>query len=157
MKNAVKKFWTGMFDYQTGRVTRADFWWNVLATGLIFAVLYGVQIGYFALLFHGNFNHGINGGDPRGIFPLIWGGLIGLAGMAFLLGWLSFTARRLHDAGFSVFLVWLWLVPVAAYILTSSLPARFRFETAWIYWPVAIVAALCALFFFVLCQFPSKK
>jgi uncharacterized membrane protein YhaH (DUF805 family) len=110
-----------------GRASRAEYWWFVLFTGLF---LIGLSIPALVL----GVSTSPDGGDTPGpaAVPLLI--LIALFWLAIIVPSISLTVRRLHDAGYSGWLVLLNLVPyvgsliVAIFCILPPSPAGAKYD-----------------------------
>lgn len=134
----------------SGRATRAEFWWWILATTLVSVVLNVLDgiLGFFLL--------GIYGGAPFGLNSLDL--LSTLFALAIILPGLAVTVRRLHDIGRTGWWQLVWIViglagfiPAASGIALSVVSALSS-GSGWnalgeaSFWvPIAIGVALTAL------------
>ena len=127
MLSAYKKFWHGYVDF-TGRSTRADYWWNILWTVLIYGIVLEIVEGTYTpdIVTKTAFGGSVAFGHPNtlGAALIIF---LGLYSLAIILPWLALQVRRLRDAGFHWALIFLLLV-----------------------------VGLGELAVFILCQMPSK-
>ncbi len=153
MLTAYKNFWKNYINF-SGRATRTDYWWNVLWTILFAGGGFLVNILYFAALFGGDFNHGIDGNSPLGIFPMIWGGLISVYMLAIFIPWLSLMVRRLRDADFSSLFLLLLILPFLSVMLQRNLLAT---GLNWLNTALLGISSAVGLTIFLLCQFPTKN
>ena len=127
---AFKRFWQKYATF-TGRASRSEYWWWYLASVIIFTVLY---ILYFALAIPGSSTDpdtGVMSMGPGAIFPSI---LLILWGLATIIPQLALTVRRLHDANYAGWFIFLGLIPIVGSIillvftLLPSNPAGSRFD-----------------------------
>ena len=88
MINAAKLFFANYFDF-SGRASRGEFWWAYLAFFIASIIL-----GIFDAVIGGVF-YGITGSD----FLLNSNFFVNLFTLVTFIGWISLTARRLHDNG----------------------------------------------------------
>lgn len=114
----------------SGRASRPEFWWWILFTVLVGAVLNSLPIWGFGPLW--GFDPGDGGFSPRASLAGAWA-------LVVLVPNLAVTVRRLRDAGYSwANLFWIFL-PVAGLIvlivMCSQPPAgsagRIETQTAW--------------------------
>lgn len=90
--------WKRAFDY-SGRATRADYWWFVLANLIIYVILLVITSALAAAL--------PDNPAPSGIFA----SLTGLYGFAQILPSLALSVRRMHDIGKQWYWIFISLVP----------------------------------------------
>lgn len=111
----------------TGRASRSEFWWWTLVVGGLLLVL-GVAAGVIGTATSSD------GGQTPGApaIPLLI--LVFLVGLAVIVPNLAITVRRLHDGGFSGWLVLLSLIPsvggliVLVLAILPTQPAVARFD-----------------------------
>jgi uncharacterized membrane protein YhaH (DUF805 family) len=146
---AYKKFWKDALHLEK-TATRAEFWWGVLALLLTEAILWGIYLGYFAIVGHGNINEGVDSGSPLSIFPTIWLIVMGTASIVMLIAFLFLILRRMNDARLSK--LWLLLLIVPVFILWLAM----LFQQIWLVTPLMLVMGLGVLVLICLCQMSSK-
>lgn len=106
MIDAYKKFWTSYADF-SGRSTRSDFWWVVLAHYLVLII--GMAV--FALLI------GVTGGfqdassQPGFAITMIGLLLFSIYSLAAIVPSLAIQVRRLRDAGYHWAFIFLGFIP----------------------------------------------
>lgn len=114
----------------SGRASRSELWWVVLAHVLLVVVGYaatvGVAAGTYAITQDSNT-------VMFDVLVLTIPALVGLLELALLVPGLALQVRRLHDAGFSGWFLALGLVPVAnlalvALLVMPSRPEGARFD-----------------------------
>jgi uncharacterized membrane protein YhaH (DUF805 family) len=125
---AVKRAFAKGFRFH-GRASRAEYWWFVLFTVLVMIGL-GIPASILGVA------TSPDGGETPGpaAVPLLV--ILGLFWLAILVPSISLTVRRLHDAGYSGWLVLLTLVPsvgsliVAIFCILPPSPAGARYDRA---------------------------
>lgn len=113
----------------TGRASRSEFWWWVLANSIIGIVLYvpTLVLGVATQSRPGEFGAG---GIVFGVLLLIWG-------LAVIVPNIAVTVRRLHDAGYSGWFYLLNLIPSVGGIIVLVLCAMQTSPNAAQYGPPA--------------------
>jgi len=117
---AFRRFWSKYATF-SGRASRSEFWWWVLANVLISIVLAGVVIALSGGVSHAQ------GSNAENTISGIWG-------VVTLLPTLALNARRLHDTNRSGWWQLLHLVPLVGSIvllvwfLSGPKPAGSRFD-----------------------------
>lgn len=102
MIEAYKKFWKGYVDF-SGRSTRSDFWFAILANFLIFMLL-AVLFAILATISEGRTD------GPLYTVGLLIVAIGGLYFIAILLPMIAIQVRRLRDAGYHWALIFLRLL-----------------------------------------------
>ncbi|KXT84523.1 hypothetical protein STRDD11_00914 [Streptococcus sp. DD11] len=129
MFDAYKKFWKGYVDF-TGRSTRSDYWFAVLANVLLFILFYAV-LGILAVIDvsanQGASNFGI-------ITSLILLTAVTVYIIAALLPSLAIRIRRLRDGGYHWACMFLILIPgIGSIILLVLMCQPSKYEYAQTY------------------------
>ncbi|GAA2105521.1 DUF805 domain-containing protein [Brevibacterium salitolerans] len=123
-KQAVVRFFKKYARF-SGYASLSEYWWAYLGVSLIGIVLsIPLMIGYFMMMaslfsaaatadpYTSEISSGAAAGaGVGGILVLIGAIISGLFGLAVIVPQLAASARRLHDAGFSAFFLFLHLVP----------------------------------------------
>ena len=122
MFKAYKKYWMGYVDF-TGRSTRSDYWFAVLANILvIFAV--GILAGIFI---------GANDGSvagPLGTIAILLILAMLIYGLAVVLPFTAIQARRLRDASYTWPYIFTIFIPFVGWIILLVLlckPTKVEF------------------------------
>jgi len=110
-----------------GRASRSEYWWWTLFTGLVLTVL-----GLLSLVI--GVQTSPDGGETPGApaVPLLV--LLGLFYLAVLVPTIALTVRRLHDVGYSGWLVLLALIPsvggliLLVFAVLPSSPAGAKYD-----------------------------
>lgn len=109
----------------SGRASRSELWWVVLAHVVLVVVAYAATVGVAAG------TYAVTQDSSTRMFTVIVltiPVLVGLLELALLVPGLALTVRRLHDAGFSGWLLALGLVPVVNLALVALLVMPSRLE-----------------------------
>jgi uncharacterized membrane protein YhaH (DUF805 family) len=126
------RLWLKNWKNFTGRASRSEYWWMVLASaivGVVLSVVLGVVM--VALIAADNGSGALAG---TGI-ALMWG-VLGLVGLAAFVPSLSLGIRRLHDTNQTGWLYLLSFIPSVGGIILlvlmaqASNPAGARFDDA---------------------------
>ena len=109
MIEAYKKFWKGYVDF-TGRSTRSDYWFNVLAQCLVYLLFSFLLI--LIMILGGDSSTYTS--DPYSfqmilVYIVLLG--IGVYALASLVPSIAIIVRRLRDAGYHWALIFLSLIP----------------------------------------------
>ena len=109
MFRAYKKYWMGYVDF-TGRPTRSDYWFNVLAQCLVY-LLFGFLLILIMILGGDSSTYT---SDPYSfqmnlVYIVVLG--IGVYALASLVPSIAIIVRRLRDAGYHWALIFLSLIP----------------------------------------------
>ncbi|OII38539.1 hypothetical protein BIU98_13890 [Curtobacterium sp. MMLR14_010] len=120
-----------------GRASRSEYWWWVLANGIVFVVLYAVLFAFIVATGDTTTTSSATGvqASTNSTSPLIAipGVLFILWGLATLIPGLALSWRRLHDANFAGPFWFLVFVPVGGIVvfvmtLLESKPEGQRFD-----------------------------
>ena len=120
-----------------GRASRSEYWWWVLANGIVFVVLYAVLFAFIVATGDTTTTSSATGvqASTNSTSPLIAipGILFILWGLATLVPGLALSWRRLHDANFAGPFWFLVFVPVGGIVvfvmtLLESKPEGQRFD-----------------------------
>ncbi|MBD7996906.1 DUF805 domain-containing protein [Arthrobacter sp. Sa2CUA1] len=124
---AIKRFFQKYATF-SGRASRSEYWWYTLFQFIVITVLYiGLMIALTASIDPVT-------GDLKSTSFMIPMVLLVIFGLATLVPGLALTVRRLHDGGFSGWLVLVALVPglgalaIAVLALMPSKPEGARFD-----------------------------
>lgn len=114
----------------SGRASRSELWWVVLAHVLLVVLAYAATVGVAAGTWALTQDSSTTMFD---VVVLTIPALVGLLELALVVPGVALTVRRLHDAGYSGWCVALGLVPVAnlallVLLLLPSNPAGARFD-----------------------------
>ena len=107
----------------SGRARRSEYWWYVLAYGIVYTVLYVALIAPGLAEYTAATSEYLMAGDPAAPMPTMSGSLttgyaiVSIVGLALLLPTLGVAVRRLHDTGKSGFFVLLNLIPFVGQII----------------------------------------
>ena len=99
-----------------GRARRSEYWWYVLAYGIVYTVLYVALVAPGLAEYSAATSEYLMAGDAAAPMPAMPGSLttgyiiLSIAGLALLLPTLGVTVRRLHDTGKSGFWVLIGLI-----------------------------------------------
>ena len=118
---AVKLFFENYFNF-SGRASRGEFWWAYLAF-IIASILVSIVDAVL-----GGIVYGITGSS----LLLNSGFLVNILSLATFIGWVSLTARRLQDRGWSGWwqLLYLTIVGILVIVVLNILPAK-EDENKW--------------------------
>jgi uncharacterized membrane protein YhaH (DUF805 family) len=90
----------------SGRARRSEYWWFVLANGIVSNILYFVTIGPA-------YQKALNDSDFSNFSFGVGGMVYSLYALAIFLPSLAVMVRRLHDTGRSGWYYWMVLIPFA--------------------------------------------
>ena len=146
---AVCNFFKKYFQF-SGVATRAEYWWVML---FLFIVFFGLSFvfGVFSLVLES-----LDMYYASVFFILamsIAGGLSVIAMCVFFIPMFALTARRLHDAGFSAKVLWLYLVLFVSVIFAHWFGFYESLLFLLLYWSVQVGFGM---FVFVASLLPSK-
>ena len=117
---AYKKYWMGYVDF-TGRSTRSDYWWAVLANTIVSIILFTVIIVVIVFDSPGSDYH---------VIPNLLYGLAMVYFFATYIPSIALQVRRLRDAGFHWALIFLRFASVIGDIVLlvlSCQPTKVEF------------------------------
>lgn len=120
MIEAYKKFWKNYANF-TGRSSRSDYWWVVLANILIFFLVIQVLTIILASIFSNEESSGALVGVVVTIELLMF--------LAIIIPSLALVVRRLRDAGYHWACIFLWLVPFGGIVLLVFLCMPSKYPT----------------------------
>lgn len=109
MFKAYKKYWMGYFDF-TGRSTRSDYWFNVLAQCLV-SLLFGFLLILIMILGGDSATYTSNAYSFQMILIYIVLSVFGIYMLALLIPSIAIMVRRLRDAGYHWAYMFLLLIP----------------------------------------------
>jgi uncharacterized membrane protein YhaH (DUF805 family) len=126
------KLWLKNWKNFTGRASRSEYWWVVLASAIVMTVLSMVLVVVMIALIAAD-----NGsGALAGLGIALMYGVLGLVGLAAFVPSLSLGIRRLHDTNQTGWLYLLTFIPSVGGIILlvlmaqASNPAGARFDDA---------------------------
>ena len=134
---AVKRFFTKYADF-TGRASRSEYWWTVLAIEIVAIVLTAIS---FALILPSVIaqSQAIQDGDTTTVVSPGWGSVV--FSILFFIVWagllvptLALTWRRLHDTNrsggffFLGFIPWVGGIILLVFTILGPDPAGARFD-----------------------------
>ena len=131
MSQAVK-LWLKNWKNFSGRASRSEYWWVVLATSILGILLSIVLVVVMVAMIAADNGSGVLAGTGIAIMY----GLLGLFGLATLVPSLSLGVRRLHDTNQSGWMYLLSFIPSVGGIILlvlmaqQSNPAGARFDDA---------------------------
>lgn len=105
---AIRLFFKNYVNF-SGRASRSEFWWVILAESLLYSVLY-----FFMMICGASLEQGSSVGAT--IFVLI-SLLFGLLFFALIVPQLALIVRRLHDTGKAWYWLFMLLIPAAGPII----------------------------------------
>lgn len=100
----------------TGRASRGEYWWFVLAYAVVVVVLYGI-ITAVVVASSGSASATGSTTPGLGVGTSLLSSLFGVFYLATLVPYLAVAVRRLHDAGHSGWMILLGLIPLVGGII----------------------------------------
>ena len=144
---AVCNFFKKFFQF-SGVATRAEYWWTVL---FLLIVFFGLS--FILAVFSVFLEFVATDIDMLVLATLVATGLLIIAMFVFLIPIFALTARRLHDAGFSAKVLWLYLVLWGLSMCAYSFGFSESLVFLLLYW---LVSLGLGIFVFVVSLSPSK-
>ena len=108
MKKMIKRFFTGIFDYDSCTI-RKYFWLFMIAWVVLMGILYFLLYLFGQAVYDGNKTVFY----VKGIESVIWI----IPNILFFLHFIAISIRRLHDSGHNGAWVWLIVIPMIGMIL----------------------------------------
>ena len=126
---AVKRFYRNYAKF-SGRASLSEFWWVALVLALVYLVLVGLGFGLGAATGYTDWQGQLQLGTAGTPFFLV----LGAIELGSVVPLVAVAVRRLHDAGYSGFRLFLYFVPfvgalaLIVFLATPAKPTGARFD-----------------------------